>query len=205
MKKTSLTLATTALTGCLVLAGTTIASADEEATQENDTKINICWAPAAEFTTTVNEEEHTFKQESFGLWRAADNEDLTLNRAEVMEIAKADTQACGEQDEAAVQIQESIINNPPTSTTTTSTTTTSETSTSETPASETPSTPSETPSQSETPTAESSSFDESLSSEDGEPTDLGIAAIIAAVLGVVGAIAAVAPSVAKSLGIKLPF
>ena len=200
MKKTSLTLATTALTGCLVLAGTTIASADEEATQENDTKINICWAPAAEFTTTVDEKEHTFKQESFGLWRAADNEDLTLNRAEVMEIAKADTQACGEQDEAAVQIQESIINNPPTSTTTTS-----ETSTSETPASETPSTPSETPSQSETPTAESSSFDESLSSEDGEPTDLGIAAIIAAVLGVVGAIAAVAPSVAKSLGIKLPF
>lgn len=200
MKKTSLTLATTALTGCLVLAGTTIASADEEATQENDTKINICWAPAAKFTTTVAEEEHTFTQESFGLWRAADNEDLTLNRAEVMEIAKADTQACGEQDEAAVQIQESIINNPPTSTTTTS-----ETSTSETPASETPSTPSETPSQSETPTAESSSFDESLSSEDGEPTDLGIAAIIAAVLGVVGAIAAVAPSVAKSLGIKLPF
>lgn len=200
MKKTSLTLATTALTGCLVLAGTTIASADEEATQENDTKINICWAPAAEFTTTVDEKEHTFKQESFGLWRAADNEDLTLNRAEVMEIAKTDTQACGEQDEAAVQIQESIINNPPTSTTTTS-----ETSTSETPASETPSTPSETPSQSETPTAESSSFDESLSSADGEPTDLGIAAIIAAVLGVVGAIAAVAPSVAKSLGIKLPF
>lgn len=200
MKKTSLTLATTALTGCLVLAGTTIASADEEATQENDTKINICWAPAAKFTTTVAEEEHTFTQESFGLWRAADNEDLTLNRAEVMEIAKADTQACGEQDEAAVQIQESIINNPPTSTTTTS-----ETSTSETPASETPSTPSETPSQSETPTAESSSFDESLSSADGEPTDLGIAAIIAAVLGVVGAIAAVAPSVAKSLGIKLPF
>ncbi|QPS60515.1 hypothetical protein [Corynebacterium minutissimum] len=200
MKKTSLTLATTALTGCLVLAGTTIASADEEATQENDTKINICWAPAAEFTTTVDEEEHTFKQESFGLWRAADNEDLTLNRAEVMEIAKADTQACGEQDEDAAKIQESIINNPPTSTTTTS-----ETPTSETPASETPSTPSETPSQSETPTAESSSFDESLSSEDGEPTDLGIAAIIAAVLGVVGAIAAVAPSVAKSLGIKLPF
>lgn len=205
MKKTSLTLATTALTGCLVLAGTTIASADEEATQENDTKINICWAPAAEFTTTVDEKEHTFKQESFGLWRAADNEDLTLNRAEVMEIAKADTQACGEQDEDAAKIQESIINNPPTSTTTTSTTTTSETSTSETPASETPSTPSETPSQSETPTAESSSFDESLSSADGEPTNLGIAAIIAAVLGVVGAIAAVAPSVAKSLGIKLPF
>lgn len=201
MKKTSLTLATTALTGCLVLAGTTIASADEEATQENDTKINICWAPAAEFTTTVDEEEHTFKQESFGLWRAADNEDLTLNRAEVMEIAKADAQACGVQDEAAAQIQESIINNPPTSTTTTTT----ETTTSETPAPEAPSTPSETPSQIETPTPESSSFDEELSSADGEPTDLGIAAIIAAVLGVVGAIAAVAPSVAKSLGIKLPF
>lgn len=200
MKKTSLTLATTALTGCLVLAGTTIASADEEATQENDTKINICWAPAAEFTTTVDEEEHTFKQESFGLWRAADKEDLTLNRAEVMEIAKADTKACGEQDEDAAKIQESIINNPPTSTTTTS-----ETPTSETPAPEAPSTPSETPSQIETPTPESSSFDEELSSADGEPTDLGIAAIIAAVLGVVGAIAAVAPSVAKSLGIKLPF
>lgn len=203
MKKTSLTLATTALTGCLVLAGTTIASADEEATQETDTKINFCWAPAAEFTTTVDEKEHTFTQESFGMWRAADNEELTLNRAEVMEIAKADAQACGVQDEAAAQIQESIINNPPTSTTTTTTTT--ETTTSETPAPEAPSTPSETPSQIETPTPESSSFDEELSSEDGEPTDLGIAAIIAAVLGVVGAIAAVAPSVAKSLGIKLPF
>ncbi|QRP97190.1 hypothetical protein I6J72_08355 [Corynebacterium sp. FDAARGOS 1242] len=202
MKKTSLTLATTALTGCLVLAGTTIASADEEATQETDTKINFCWAPAAEFTTTIDEEEHTFTQESFGLWRAADNEELTLNRAEVMEITKADTQACGVQDEAAAQIQESIINNPPTSTTTTTTT---ETTTSETPAPEAPSTPSETPSQIETPTPESSSFDEELSSADGEPTDLGIAAIIAAVLGVVGAIAAVAPSVAKSLGIKLPF
>ncbi|MDK8763539.1 hypothetical protein QP922_06845 [Corynebacterium sp. MSK218] len=201
MKKTSLTLATTALTGCLVLAGTTIASADEEATQETDTKINFCWAPAAEFTTTIDEEEHTFTQESFGLWRAADNKELTLNRAEVMEIAKADTQACGVQDEAAALIQESIINNPPTSTTTTTT----ETTTSATPAPEAPSTPSETPSQIETPTAESSSFDEELSSADGEPTDLGIAAIIAAVLGVVGAIAAVAPSVAKSLGIKLPF
>lgn len=200
MKKTSLTLATTALTGCLVLAGTTIASADEEATQETDTKINFCWAPAAEFTTTVAEEEHTFKQEDFGLWRAVDNDELTLNRAEVMEIAKSDAKACGEQDEAAAQIQESIINNP-----STSTTTTTETSTSETPSPEAPSKPSETPSQSETPTAESSSFDEELSSEDGEPTDLGIAAIIAAVLGVVGAITAVAPSVAKSLGIKLPF
>ena len=202
MKKTSLTLATTALTGCLVLAGTTIASADEEATQETETKSNFCWAPAAEFTSTVDEKEHTFTQESFGLWRAADNEELTLNRAEVMEIAKADAQACGVQDEAAAQIQESIINNPPTSTTTTTTT---ETTTSETPAPEAPSTPSETPSQIETPTPESSSFDEELSSADGEPTDLGIAAIIAAVLGVVGAIAAVAPSVAKSLGIKLPF
>lgn len=196
MKKTSLALATAALTGSLVLAGTTIASADEETT----TEINFCWAPAEEITTTIDDEEHTFKQEDFGLWRATDNEELTLNRAEVMEIAKSDAEACGEQDEDAAKIQESIANNPPSSTT--SATPTSETST------EKPSEPSTTPSQSESATEEpkeSSSLDEELSSADGEPTDLGIAAIVTAILGVVGAIAAIAPSVAKSLGIKLPF
>ena len=196
MKKTSLALATAALTGSLVLAGTTIASADEETT----TEINFCWAPAEEITTSIDDEEHTFKQEDFGLWRATDNEELTLNRAEVMEIAKSDAEACGEQDEDAAKIQESIANNPPSSTT--SATPTSETST------EKPSEPSTTPSQSESATEEpkeSSSLDEELSSADGEPTDLGIAAIVTAILGVVGAIAAIAPSVAKSLGIKLPF
>lgn len=41
-----------------------------------------------------------------------------------------------------------------------------------------------------------------LSSEDGKPTDLGIAAIV---LGVVGALAAIGPAAAQALGIKLPF
>lgn len=199
MKKTSLALTTAALTGSLVLAGTTIASADEETT----TEINFCWAPAEEITTTIDDEEHTFKQEDFGLWRATDNEELTLNRAEVMEIAKADAAACGEQDEDAAKIQESIAKNPPSSTT--SAAPTSETTTETTEKTSEPSTP---PSQSESKTEEpkeSSSLDEELSSADGEPTDLGIAAIVTAILGVVGAIAAIAPSVAKSLGIKLPF
>ena len=52
---------------------------------------------------------------------------------------------------------------------------------------------------------EKSSFDDfksKLSSEEGKPTDLGIAGIV---LGVLGAIAAVAPAAAKALGIKLPF
>lgn len=41
-----------------------------------------------------------------------------------------------------------------------------------------------------------------LSSEDGKPTDLGIAAIV---LGVLGALAAVGPAAAQALGINLPF
>lgn len=50
-----------------------------------------------------------------------------------------------------------------------------------------------------------SSFDDlkgKLSSKDGKPTDLGIAAIV---LGVLGALAAIAPAAAQALGIKLPF
>ncbi|KKO77460.1 hypothetical protein WU87_11700 [Corynebacterium minutissimum] len=52
---------------------------------------------------------------------------------------------------------------------------------------------------------EKSSFDDikaKLSSEEGKPTDLGIAAIV---LGVLGAIAAAVPAAAKALNIKLPF
>lgn len=41
-----------------------------------------------------------------------------------------------------------------------------------------------------------------LSSEDGKPTDLGIAVIV---LGVVGALAAAAPAAAQALGVNLPF
>lgn len=197
MKKASLALATTALAGSLCVIGSTIATADESttnATNTSATEINFCWAPAEEFTTTIEDTEHTFKQEEFGLWRATDNEELTLDRAEVMEIAKDDVAACGKQDTAAAEIKESLAKNPPSSTTSTSTTPTTPT--------EKPVEPADEPSQAPTGTNESSSFDEALSSKDGEPTDLGIAAIVAAVLG---AIAAVAPSVAKSLGIKLPF
>lgn len=200
MKKASLALATTALAGSLCVIGSTIATADEStanATNTSATEINFCWAPAEEFTTTIEDTEHTFKQEEFGLWRATDNEELTLDRAEVMEIAKDDAAACGKQDTAAAEIKESLAKNPPSSTTSTTTTPTTPT--------EKPVEPADEPSQAPTGTNESSSFDEALSSKDGEPTDLGIAAIVAAVLGVIGAIAAVAPSVAKSLGIKLPF
>lgn len=200
MKKASLALATTALAGSLCVIGSTIATADEStanATNTSATEINFCWAPAEEFTTTIEDTEHTFKQEEFGLWRATDNEELTLDRAEVMEIAKDDAAACGKQDTAAAEIKESLAKNPPSSTTSTTTTPTTPT--------EKPAEPADDPSQAPTGTNESSSFDEALSSKDGEPTDLGIAAIVAAVLGVIGAIAAVAPSVAKSLGIKLPF
>ncbi len=200
MKKASLALATTALAGSLCVIGSTIATADESttnATNTSATEINFCWAPAEEFTTTIEDTEHTFKQEEFGLWRATDNEELTLDRAEVMEIAKDNAAACGKQDTAAAEIKESLAKNPPSSTTSTTTTPTTPT--------EKPAEPADEPSQAPTGTNESSSFDEALSSKDGEPTDLGIAAIVAAVLGVIGAIAAVAPSVAKSLGIKLPF
>ncbi|OFN34239.1 hypothetical protein [Corynebacterium sp. HMSC072A04] len=200
MKKASLALATTALAGSLCVIGSTIATADESttnATNTSATEINFCWAPAEEFTTTIEDTEHTFKQEEFGLWRATDNEELTLDRAEVMAIAKDNAAACGKQDTAAAEIKESLAKNPPSSTTSTTTTPTTPT--------EKPAEPADEPSQAPTGTNESSSFDEALSSKDGEPTDLGIAAIVTAVLGVIGAIAAVAPNVAKSLGIKLPF
>ena len=52
---------------------------------------------------------------------------------------------------------------------------------------------------------EKSSFDDiksKLSSEDGKPTKLGIAGIVA---GVLAAIAAVVPAAAQALNIKLPF
>lgn len=45
-------------------------------------------------------------------------------------------------------------------------------------------------------------FKDKLSSEDGKPTDLGIAAIV---LGVLGALAAISPAAAQTLGINLPF
>ena len=52
---------------------------------------------------------------------------------------------------------------------------------------------------------EKSSFDDfkaKLSSEEGKPTGLGIAAIV---VGVLGAIAAAVPAAAQALNIKLPF
>ena len=70
------------LTGSLALSGTTVASAAD------------CGSPSAEFTASVDGKEHTFKKVSEFLWQATDDEDVTLNRAEIFQMAKEGADVC---------------------------------------------------------------------------------------------------------------
>lgn len=76
------------LTGSLVFAGTTVASAEEAATTTN------CGTPKAEFTATVDGKEHTFKKVSEFAWQATDNAELTLSRFDVFQMAKEGAAVC---------------------------------------------------------------------------------------------------------------
>ena len=70
------------LTGSLALSGTAVASA------------NDCGSPSAEFTASVEGKEHTFKKVSEFLWQATDDEKVTLNRADVFQMAKDGADVC---------------------------------------------------------------------------------------------------------------
>ena len=70
------------LTGSLALSGTAVASA------------NDCGSPSAEFTASVEGKEHTFKKVSEFLWQATDDENVTLNRADVFQMAKNGADVC---------------------------------------------------------------------------------------------------------------
>ena len=76
------------LTGSLVFAGTTVASAEEAATTTN------CGSPKAEFTVKIDGKEHTFKKVSEFAWQATDNAELTLSRFEVFQMAKEGAAVC---------------------------------------------------------------------------------------------------------------
>ena len=76
------------LTGSLVFAGTTVASAEEAATTID------CGSPKAEFTATVDGKEHTFKKVSEFAWQATDNAELTLSRFDVFQMAKDGEAVC---------------------------------------------------------------------------------------------------------------
>ena len=188
------------LTSSLAFAGATAASAEETATS--------CGSPKAEFTATVDGKEHTFKKVSEFVWQATDDEKVELNRAEIFDLAKDGEDVC---DSEPIDIDEPDTDN-------------------DGGGSEDDETDGDDESDDNTGDDESeggdddadnddddesegdddknkdkSSFDgikDALSSKDGKPTDLGIAAIV---IGVLGALAAIVPNAARALGIKLPF
>ncbi|MCG7230024.1 hypothetical protein [Corynebacterium minutissimum] len=192
------------LTGSLALAGTTIASAEEAATS--------CGSPKAEFTLNVDGKERTFQKYNEFIWTATDDENIKLNRAEIFQIAKEDANVCdsapidlgdwgasqdgpkkvdydiveGErQDPAPVEDDNKDKDEKP-----------SEDKDDNKDKEEQPS------DDKDGKKDKKSSIEGALSSEDGKPSGLGIAAIV---IGVLGALAAIVPNAARALGIKLPF
>lgn len=192
------------LTGSLALAGTTVASAEEAATS--------CGSPKSEFTLNVDGKERTFQKYNEFIWTATDDENLKLNRAEIFQIAKEDANVCdsapidlgdwgasqdgpkkvdydiveGErQDPAPVEDDDKDKDEKP-----------SEDKDGNKDKEEQPS------DDKDGKKDKKSSIEGALSSEDGKPSGLGIAAIV---IGVLGALAAIVPNAARALGIKLPF
>lgn len=202
------------LTGSLALAGTTVASA------------NDCGTPSAEFTATVDGKEHTFKKVTEFLWQATDDEDVTLSRADIFQLANEEEDVCssepidlgdwgsGDNDSGSESDEREDDDTD-----------------SEDDGDDAGSDKDEKPSddkddnkdkkeqpsddkdgnkdKKEQPSDDKdgnkdkkSSIEGALSSEDGKPSGLGIAAIVISVLG---ALAAAAPHAARALGIKLPF
>ena len=205
------------LTGSLALSGTTVASA------------NDCGAPSAEFTASVEGKEHTFKKVSEFLWQATDDENVTLNRADIFELAKDGADVCSSEP---IDLDDWGTGNNDSG---------SESDEREDDDADSGKDGDDANSDKDGGDANSdkdgddadsgkdggdadsgkdgddansdkdkddqnkdkkSSFKDALSSEDGKPSGLGIAAIVISVLG---ALAAAAPHAARALGIKLPF
>ena len=186
------------LTGSLALSGTTVASA------------NDCGSPSDEFTATVEGKEHTFKKVSEFLWQATDDDDVTLSRADIFQLANEGEDVCSsdpidlgewgngdndsgsESDEREEEDSDSEDDGKD----------------------DADKDGKDDADKGGKDDADSdddkdgknkgkqSSLEDALSSEDGKPSGLGIAAIV---IGVLGALAAVAPHAARALGIKLPF
>lgn len=197
------------LTSSLAFAGATAASAEEAATTN-------CGSPKAEFTATVDGKEHTFKKVSEFLWQATDDEEVELTRAKIFELAWDGEDVC---DSEPIDIDDESDGN-----------TGGNDDADNDDESEGGDDDADNDDESEggddadngddedsengdddesegdkDKNKDKSSFDgikDALSSEDGKPTDLGIAAIV---IGVLGALAAIVPNAARALGIKLPF
>lgn len=211
------------LTSSLAFAGATTASAEETS--------NPCGSPKAEFTATVDGKEHTFKKVSEFLWQATDDEKVELSRADIFDLAKDGEDVCdaesididdwgtgndGGDDDETDGDDESDGN--------TGGDDESDGNTGGDDESEGGDDDADNDDESEggdgddsengdddesegdkDKNKDKSSFDgikDALSSKDGKPTDLGIAAIV---IGVLGALAAIVPNAARALGIKLPF
>ncbi|WP_230308956.1 hypothetical protein [Corynebacterium hiratae] len=192
------------LTSSLAFAGATAASAEE-------TSIS-CGAPKAEFTATVDGKEHTFKKVSEFLWQATDDEEVELTRADIFNLARDGEDVC---DSEPIDIDDETDGN---------TGGDDDADNGDDDESEGGDDDADNDDESEggddedsengdddesegdkDKNKDKSSFDgikDALSSKDGKPTDLGIAAIV---IGVLGALAAIVPNAARALGIKLPF
>lgn len=206
------------LTSSLAFAGATAASAEETATS--------CGSPKAEFTATVDGKEHTFKKVSEFLWQSTEDEEVQLNRAEIFDLAKDGEDVC---DSEPIDIDEPDTDNDGGGSEDDETDGDDEsddnTGDDESEGGDDDADNDETDGDDESEggddgadnddddesegdddkNKDKSSFDgikDALSSEDGKPTDLGIAAIV---IGVLGALAAIVPNAARALGIKLPF
>ena len=196
------------LTGSLALSGTAVASA------------NDCGSPSAEFTASVEGKEHTFKKVSEFLWQATDNEKVTLSRADIFELAKEGADVCSSEP---IDLDDWGTGNNDSG---------SESDEREDDDADAGKDGGDADSGKDGDDADAgkdggdadsgkdggdadsgkdkddqnkdkkSSFKDALSSEDGKPSGLGIAAIVISVLG---ALAAAAPHAARALGIKLPF
>ena len=214
------------LTGSLALSGTTVASA------------NDCGAPSAEFTASVEGKEHTFKKVSEFLWQATDDENVTLNRADIFELAKDGADVCSsepidlddwgtgnndsgsESDEREDDDADSGKDGDDANSDKDGGDANSDkdggdaNSDKDGDDADSGKDGGDADSGKDGDDANSdkdkddqnkdkkSSFKDALSSEDGKPSGLGIAAIVISVLG---ALAAAAPHAARALGIKLPF
>ncbi|WP_293777580.1 hypothetical protein [uncultured Corynebacterium sp.] len=206
------------LTSSLAFAGATAASAEEAATTN-------CGSPKAEFTATVDGKEHTFKKVSEFLWQATDDEKVELSRADIFDLAKDGEDVC---DAESIDIDDWGTGNDGGGSDNDETDGDDE-SDGNTGGDDDADNDDESEGGDGGDDADNgddedsengdgdesegdkdknkdkSSFDgikDALSSEDGKPTDLGIAAIV---IGVLGALAAIVPNAARALGIKLPF
>ena len=187
------------LTGSLALSGTAVASA------------NDCGSPSAEFTASVEGKEHTFKKVSEFLWQATDDENVTLNRADVFQMAKDGADVCSSEP---IDLDDWGTGNNDSG---------SESDKREDDDADAGKDKGDADAGKDKGDADAgkdkgdadagkdkgdqnkdkkSSFKDALSSEDGKPSTLGIFAIVG---GVLAAIAAAFPFVKDALNIKLPF